>query len=76
MVKDQAEADEKLSLKQRTALGVGKGSLLHKIITSNCHFISTGSAAGGVAGLDSMRYNYDGKMICRNVESMAARERW
>lgn len=33
----------------------------------------TGSAAGGVAELDSMRFNTDGKAIARAVESGAER---
>ena len=35
------------------------------------HSLHAGSAAGGVAELDSMRYNYDGKAIARAVEKEA-----
>ncbi len=40
--------------------------------TGSCrHFLHAGSAAGGVADLDSMRYNYDGRAIAKAVEKEA-----
>lgn len=34
--------------------------------------MAVGNAAEAVAGLDSMHYNYEGKRLCHEVESMAA----
>ena len=78
VVKDQAKADEDLSIKERVALGVGKGSKRTNdrrcgpSLTPLRYWILSlliGSTAGGVAKLDSV--NYDGKAVARAVESVA-----
>ena len=71
VVSDQAEADADTDLKDRVKMGVGKESPGPKEMITMIVSMVAGSAAEGTADLDSMRYNYEGKKLCHEIQSVA-----